>query len=105
MEASGRCRVKTAGEECPFFAAVFLHELGEAWKVCERGCSLRGVLQARRFFFEAALSGAGRARATFLRPHPKSRVQGPRSSRAPGHIHPADWMGLQPIQSEVMLLA
>ena len=67
--------MKTAGEECPFFAAVFLHELGEAWKVCERGCSLRGVLQARRFFFEDALSGAGRAREAFLRPQPKSRAQ------------------------------
>ena len=29
---------KTAGEEFPFFAAVFLHELGEARKVCARGC-------------------------------------------------------------------
>ena len=43
--------------------------------------SQRGALQARGFFFADALSGAGRARATFLRPHPKSRVQCAQFSR------------------------
>ena len=45
--------------------------------------------------------GRGRPSSAHIPSHESSA----RSSRAPGHIHPADWMGFRFIQSEVMLLA
>ena len=73
-----RATGKTAGEECPFFAAVFLHELGEGRGMSE-GAAAGGGGGAERGRVDSLgrrscvpQAGSRAAEGILLRPHPIS---------------------------------